>query len=88
MLVTPDRRLRSATSPSDLPRHKRFSASARIKVCSHLATSKPSTSSPQCRLTSSVAFSLTASDVHHARLYCSRANPPATIALQLFPHRA
>jgi hypothetical protein len=39
-------------------------------------------------LTSSVAFSLTASDIHHARLYCSLASPPATIALQLFPHRA
>jgi hypothetical protein len=30
-LVTPDRRLRSATSPSDLLRYKRFSASTRIK---------------------------------------------------------
>jgi hypothetical protein len=47
-----------------------FSASARIEVCSHLATSKLSTSSPQCRLTSSVGFSLTASDILHARLYC------------------
>jgi hypothetical protein len=65
----PDRCLRSATSLSDLPRNKRFSASARIGVCSHLATSKTSTSSPQCRLTSSVVFSSTASDVLHARLY-------------------
>jgi hypothetical protein len=30
-LVTPDRRLRSATSSSNLPRYKRFSASTRIK---------------------------------------------------------
>jgi hypothetical protein len=30
-LVTPDRRLRSATSPSDLPRYKRFSASKRFE---------------------------------------------------------
>jgi hypothetical protein len=41
-LVTADRCLHSATSPSDLPHHKRSSASARIKVCSHLATSKSS----------------------------------------------
>jgi hypothetical protein len=70
-LVTPDCRHRSTTSPSDLPRHKRSSASARIEVYSHLATSKLSTSSPQCRWTSPVAFSSTASSVHHARPSCT-----------------
>jgi hypothetical protein len=35
----------------------------------------------------SVAFSSTASDILHARPHCSRANPPAATALQLFPHR-
>jgi hypothetical protein len=58
------------------PRYKRTSASARIEVCSHLATSKSSTSSPQCRLISSAAFSSTASDVLHVRLHCfPRAGP-------------
>jgi hypothetical protein len=33
-------------SPSDLPRHKRLSASTGFEVCSHLATSELSTSSP------------------------------------------
>jgi hypothetical protein len=64
------------------------SASARAMVCSHLATSKSSTSSSQCRLISSVAFSSTASDVHHARLYCSCADSPVVATLQLLPHRA
>jgi hypothetical protein len=44
---------------------------------------------PACtRVVPSVAFSSTASGVLYARLYCSRANPPATVALQLLPHRA
>jgi hypothetical protein len=34
-LVTPDRRLRFTASPSDLPRHKRSSASARIEARLH-----------------------------------------------------
>jgi hypothetical protein len=38
--------LRFVTSPSDLPRHKRLSASTGFEVCSHLATSKFPTSSP------------------------------------------
>jgi hypothetical protein len=57
-------------------------------VCSHLATSKTSTSSSQCRLISSAAFSSTASDVFHARSRCTRADPPVATALQLLPHRA
>jgi hypothetical protein len=64
------------------------SASVRAMVCSHLATSKSSTSSLQCRLISSAAFSSTAFDVHHARLYCSRADSPVVPTLQLLPHRA
>jgi hypothetical protein len=68
--IRSDLRLRFAAFISGSPRHKRFSASARIEVCSYLATSKLSTSSPQCRLTSSVAFSLMAFDVLYARLYC------------------
>jgi hypothetical protein len=39
-------------------------------VCSHLATSKSSMNSSQCRLISSTTFSSTAFDVFHARLYC------------------
>jgi hypothetical protein len=42
------------------------------RSCSHLATSKLSTSSPQCRRTSPVAFSSTASNVHHARPSCTQ----------------
>jgi hypothetical protein len=34
-LVTPNCRFRSTTPPSDLPCHKRFSASARIEACLH-----------------------------------------------------
>jgi hypothetical protein len=71
-LVPSDCRLRSTISSSDLPCHNRFSASARIEVYSHLATSKLSTSSPQCRRTSPVAFSSTASSVHHARPSCTQ----------------
>jgi hypothetical protein len=62
-------------------------ASARAMVCSHLDTSKSSTSHSQCRLISSAAFSSTASVVLHARSRCSRADPPAAAALQLLPHR-
>jgi hypothetical protein len=39
-------------------------------VCSHPATSKPSTNSSHCRLVSSTAFSSMAFDVFYARLYC------------------
>jgi hypothetical protein len=52
------------------------------------ATSRFSTSSSQCRLTSCAAFPSTASDVLDARPRCSRADPPAAAALQLLPHRA
>jgi hypothetical protein len=40
-LVTPDRRLRSATSLSDLPRYKRFSASTRIKEAHRIRSLPP-----------------------------------------------
>jgi hypothetical protein len=66
------------------------SASARVVVCPHQgralrgrprqATSMSSMSSSQCRLTSSAAFSSTASDVLHAQPHCSRAEPPAAAA--------
>jgi hypothetical protein len=40
------------------------------------------------RAVPSVVFPSTASDVLHTWPCCSRANPPATVALQLLPHRA
>jgi hypothetical protein len=40
-LVTPNRRLRSATSSSDLPRYKRFSASTRIKEAHRIRSPPP-----------------------------------------------
>jgi hypothetical protein len=86
--IRPD--LRFVTSPSDLPRHKRLSASMRFEVCSHLATSKLSTSSPQCRQTSPVAFSSTASNVPHARPSCTQlgrdlSSPSGNIAMCCTP---
>jgi hypothetical protein len=80
-LVTPDRRLRSATSPSDLPRHKRFSASARAMVCSHLATSKSSMNSSQCRTPQRPSTSSTCGST------APWAGPPRIVALQHLPHR-
>jgi hypothetical protein len=64
-----------------------LSASARAMVCSHLATSKFSTNSSQCRLISSTAFSSTVFDVFHPRSRCSRANSFAAAVLLLLPHR-
>jgi hypothetical protein len=81
-----DRCLRSATSPSDLPRHKLFSASARIEVYSHLATSKLSSSSPQCRRTSPVAFFSTASNVYHARPSCTPTQSPPELTELEYRH--
>jgi hypothetical protein len=78
-------RLRSANSPSDLPRHKRFPASTRTEVCLHLAASKLSTSSLQCRQTSSVALASTASDVLHARFYCLLGGSARIVALHSSP---
>jgi hypothetical protein len=80
-LVAPDRRLRSATSPSDLPRHKRFSASARAMVCSHLATSKSSMNSSQCRTPQRPSTSSTCGST------APWAGPPRIVALQHHPHR-
>jgi hypothetical protein len=73
--VMPDHRLCFAASPSGLLRHNRPSTSVRAVVCSHLATFKSSTSSSQCRLISSAAFSSTASNVLHARSRCSPCGP-------------
>jgi hypothetical protein len=71
----------SVVSLPGSPRHNRPSASARAIVCLHQVTSMFSTSSSQCRLTSSAAFSSTASDVLHARSRHSHADPLAAAAL-------
>jgi hypothetical protein len=79
----PARRAITAPPPPRGPRPActRITPSAAVR-----ARSPPfSTSSSQCRLTSSVAS--TVSDVLHARSHCSRADPPAAAVLQLLPHR-
>jgi hypothetical protein len=44
--------------------------------------------SVRIRAVPSVVFSSAASNILHTRPCCSRANPPATVALQLLPHHA
>jgi hypothetical protein len=81
-----------AASPPLLPAHRAITASppprgpwsACIRVVPSAAVrARPppfSTSSKQCRLPSSAAFSSTASDVLHARPCCSHADLPAAAA--------
>jgi hypothetical protein len=78
---------RALTAPSP-PRGPR-PACIRITTSAAVRARPPpfSTSSSQCRLTSSAASSSTVSDVLHAWLYCPRADPPVAATLQLLPHR-